>query len=50
MNNVAQVISTRCANTNKLVYKVIINRKILVESYEYHTAYAIAQDHNINNK
>ena len=50
MNNVAQIISTRCSNTDKLVHKVIINRKVLVESYEYHTAYAIAQNHNINNK
>ena len=48
MNNVAQVITNRCPNTDKLVYKVVINRKVTFESFEYYTAYAVAQDFNIN--
>ena len=48
MNNVAQVITTRCVNTDKLVYKVMINREVTFESFEYHSAYAVAQDFNIN--
>ena len=48
MNNVAQVITTRCVNTDKLVYKVMINREVTFESFEYQTAYAIAQEFNIN--
>ena len=50
MNNVAQVITTRCPNTDKLVYKVVINREVTFESFEYHTAYTVSQDFNINNK
>ena len=48
MNNVAQVIATRCVNTDKLVYKVMINREVTFESFEYQSAYAVAQDFNIN--
>ena len=47
MNNIAQVISMRCINTDKLVHKVIVNRKIVTESYDYCTAYAVAQEHNL---
>lgn len=50
MNNVAQVITTRCVNTDKLVYKVIINREVTFESFEYQSSYAVAQEFNINNK
>ena len=48
MNNVAQVITTRCLNTDKLVYKVIINREVTFEAFEYHSAYAVAQEFNIS--
>ena len=48
MNNVAQVITTRCANTDKLVYKVMINREVTFESFEYQSAYAVAQEFNIS--
>ena len=48
MNNVAQVIATRCINTDKLVYKVMINREVTFESFEYQSAYAVAQEFNIS--
>lgn len=50
MNNVAQVITNRCVNTDKLVYKVMINREVTFESFEYQSAYAVAQEFNITNK
>ena len=49
MNNVAQVITARCVNTDKLVYKVMINRGVTFESFEYQSAYAVAQEFNISN-
>ena len=48
MNNVAQVITTRCVSTDKLVYKVMINREVTFESFEYQSAYAVAQEFNIS--
>ena len=48
MNNVAQVITTRCVNTDKLVYKVMISREVTFESFEYQSAYAVAQKFNIS--